>query len=127
MGDWGRGNEIGAVYVLNAECTARVGGGWMKGRLRAGDIALCIEHTGDGFFDYILLETGENFVKGIPASRFGSYCFGVGACRWLPSDREFHLLCAGESITIPISERTQHPLTAEVGGNSCGDVPVYRL
>ena len=113
---WGTGNDIGRIYKLSDADTGRVGNCSMKGRLHAGDIVMCIAHSGDCFFDYILLEVGENFVKGLPGLEFGSYCFGAEPLAWYPSKRDFHLLCAGESLTV--SPSVKHPLTAELANSA---------
>lgn len=103
---WMTGNAIGKVYVLAEGDLQRVGHCWMNGRLLLGDVAMCIRHSGDAFFDYILLDIGSNYVKGIPGSKFGSYSLSTED-EWMPTDKEFHLLAAGESIgrTVPRNQR----------------------
>jgi hypothetical protein len=69
----------------------------MRGRLKQDDLILCIKHTGDCFFDYILIKEYANGLKGIPQSRFGAYVLGEEVDKKL-NEKEFHLLCAGEFI-----------------------------
>lgn len=110
MGNWGGGNTIGCIYRLTKHDTGRVGHCWMRGRLIEGDLALCIAHAGDCFYQYILLDVGGNYIRGVAESRFGSYSFAGEAVEWIPSNRELHLLCAGETIYfkggVPIKEVT---------------------
>lgn len=58
---------------------ARIGDGWAKGRLRQGDVIVAVAHTGDGFFDYLLLQEqaflGSITLRPIGPS-FGSYRVG---------------------------------------------------
>lgn len=45
----------------------------MNGRLRVGDVCMAVNHAGDCFSNFILLESVSNAVRGIPESRFGAY------------------------------------------------------
>lgn len=97
--EWGTGASIGGLVVFDSEQSLqRVGSCWMAGRVKVGDVALCISHSGDCFYNYILVEIGGNFIRGLPGSEFGAYVFGRPIKSWTPTDREHHLLCAGESI-----------------------------
>jgi hypothetical protein len=87
---------------------ARVGNCWMKGRLLVDDLAMAISHSGDCFFNYELLDSFLHYGGGqemrvgyrrIPGSRFGAYTLGV-AHEFQPSEREFHLLMAGENVSF---------------------------
>ncbi len=93
---WGGGNSIGSIYRINEFDLNRIGG-WMHGRILVGDIALCYRHSGDCFYDYYLLEYGENFAKLNMAGKFGAYAIGE-ELDWKPTTREFHLLMAGEIL-----------------------------
>lgn len=111
MNNWKTGNEVGSIYLLSERDLDRIGGGWMSDRLFCGDICLCIEHTGDCFYDYILLDVISNQVEGLPQSRFGAYCFAGAAFTWKPTMEEFHLLCAGKRLNSGLSK---HALRAEI-------------
>ncbi|MBA7710292.1 hypothetical protein ES703_119232 [subsurface metagenome] len=107
IGNWGEGNDVGCVYIFDKEDLNRVGNCWMDGRLRVGDIVLCVGHSGDCFYDYILIGAGNNFVEGIPDSEFGSYTLS-NQLKWKPTNKEFHLLCAGESLVVDVLETHPH-------------------
>ena len=103
MDNWRSGCSIGSLYVFaNKFDLERIGDCWMNGRVKIGDITMCIGHSGDCFHNFILLKHGVNFIKGIPESKFGAYNFGVEIKSWCPTMREFHLLCAGETLTYGI-------------------------
>jgi hypothetical protein len=103
MRDWGTGATIGAMYrVRDTRQLSRVGHCWMAGRLKVGDLLLCVGHSGDCFFNYILVEECANGLKGIPESRFGAYVLGE-LIPLRPTAREFHLLAAGEFVPLELS------------------------
>lgn len=99
---WGSGASIGTMYKLSKKDLDRVGSCWMSGRLMVGDLVLCIRHSGDCFYDYILVEEGANFYEGIPGSEFGSYTLGTKVKEF--SNKEYHLLAAGETIKKPMEK-----------------------
>lgn len=75
--DWREGAELGALYrITDSTDRGRVGCCWMAGRLRVGDTMLCVRHSGDCFYQYILVEVLGNGIRGIPQSEFGAYVFG---------------------------------------------------
>lgn len=95
---WGTGASSGSLVRLTTEADLRrVGNCWLQGRLRVGDVLMCVEHTGDHFYDYIPVQIGGNFVNGLPEHRLGAYVLGE-PLKWQPSSKEFHLLCAGENV-----------------------------
>lgn len=96
---WGTGNCVGQLYRLTEQDLPRIGHGWMEGRLRVDDLALCSRHSGDFFFDYILVQKYVNGLRGIPESVFGSYALGNEDPLQLTA-RQFHLLMAGEFIEV---------------------------
>ena len=50
MKRWGRGNQLGALYVLTEEdIECRLGDNDINGKLKEGDKAVCMEHSGDCF------------------------------------------------------------------------------
>lgn len=91
---WRTGNRIGGIYVLTEWDLTRTGYSWMRGRLHKGDIVMCTRHSGDCFYDYILLEIGTNFIRGILESRFGSYI--LEHLLMEVSEKEFHRIMTGE-------------------------------
>ena len=94
---WGGGAEIGAVYVLKSKFDLeRVGNCWADGKLKIGDRLLCIEKSGDCFYNYRLIETRKNKTRLIKPM-IGAYQLGKKVGRTL-SNRKFHLLLAGETI-----------------------------
>ena len=111
METWRSGNLVGRIYHLSERDIERIGHCWMEDRLLVGDICLCIEHSGDCFYDYILLDVISNQIMGLPESMFGAYCFEGPPLKWKPTQKEFHLLNAGERL---YSELSKHPLTAEI-------------
>lgn len=105
---WGKGATIGKFYRLTkSEDLNRVGSCWMKGRLNINDLILCIKHTGDCFYDYILIKEFGNGLQGLPESEFGAYTCGEPININL-NDKEFHLLCAGEFITNSIKQKYKY-------------------
>jgi hypothetical protein len=83
----------------------------MKGRLLDGDLAMAVRWSGDCFWYYRLIEFspnrrfGDGPYKGqcvyrlIAGSEFGAYVIGA-PYELQPTDREKHLLLAGESIGL---------------------------
>ena len=61
--------------IKNPE-TVRIGGCFLAGRLKKGDLFLCVCHSGDCFQDYIYIEEYDNCLIGKPEWKFGSY--GIG-------------------------------------------------
>ena len=102
------GHRPGLVVLVGSGDLSRVGNCWMKGRLRQGDVAMCLQHRGDCFWDYallrsspieILVDSNDRFLyRLIRESEFGAYTLGTPYERWQPTEREYHLLLAGESV-----------------------------
>jgi hypothetical protein len=89
---WGVSAEVGALYrVVDI---ARVGHTWKPS---VGDLAVCVGHSGDHFYDYkVIVPMGEDsYMFG---KSFGAYSGCADKVRKL-SKREYHLLMAGEIIT----------------------------
>lgn len=85
MGNWRTGGiEIGdLIRIDTGEFEGRLGYGWARGRLKHGDILLAIEHSGDCFFNYILIDHNEMTLEGKSMLRltpvpvpFGAYTLG---------------------------------------------------
>lgn len=96
-GIWGESNSLGQIYEIIEEDFHRVGDCWMKNRLLVGDLVLCHKHSGDHFYDYIVLKKFDNGLRGICQSDFGAYSFHKESNITLAA-RDFHLLMAGEFI-----------------------------
>lgn len=99
------GVHTGELYVIRPEDFGRVGNCWMKGRLKDGDLIIATGHSGDCFWTYCLVEHGSVNVEGrqlykvIPESSFGAYVLGEPYPSQ-PTEREVHLLLAGESVPL---------------------------
>ncbi len=97
--------ELGRVFRLRPSDLDRVGRCWMQGRLREGDLVMPVEHSGDCFFSYELLEGGFTLHDGgregpgyrwCRGGRFGAYSCGVPFAEQ-PTAVERALLFEGKS------------------------------
>lgn len=104
---WSGGNSIGALYRLKKGDLTRVGHNWMAGRLKVGDVVMCLQQSGDCFYEYILIEMSATRVKGITKSKFGSYTFGTQIGVKVLEGRDFHLVAAGEQIQYIAGSKTK--------------------
>lgn len=99
-GAWGQGNTIRSIYRYDDHTHKRRMGccDWLPSD---GDLCVCISHTGDCFNDYFAVRKQEDGKYKI-VGKFGAYVFGrdIGTL----TERDFHLLLAGESIDCPIFE-----------------------
>lgn len=98
--EWGGGQEVGTVYLLSVEDNKRFGSHWFAGRIKDGDVALCVEHTGDCFYDYKLLLV---FANGLEIAKDSPGLCGYGLGRRVAGElsaREYHLLMAGEFLRM---------------------------
>ncbi len=96
MSRWGGGAIVGALYRLAEIDNDRLGNCWMAGRIKNGDLALCVQHSGDCFYDYILVKELGNGLRGLPGAAFGAYTCGEFQ-KEVPN-RVYHLLAAGEFV-----------------------------
>lgn len=72
---WSHGAEIGGVYLIrDQDDLERMGHNNRQPKI--GDICLCIEHSGDCFYDYIVLrrKKGHRMYRSIFV--IGAYVFG---------------------------------------------------
>lgn len=67
---------VGGLFRIKTPESVRVGDCFLNGRLKAGDLFLCVGHSGDCFQDYIYVEEYANCLIGKPKWNFGSY--GIG-------------------------------------------------
>ena len=56
---WRGGMTEGAVYQVGPDDLRRVGNCWANGRLKVGDLLLCVEHAGDCFYNFYLLDVAD--------------------------------------------------------------------
>lgn len=76
--NWGNGAEVGAIYhVREARDLERVGNGYMNGRLQLGDWLICLQQSGDCFYDYGLLHIYQNGLQREPGVVLGAYTLGA--------------------------------------------------
>lgn len=106
-GVWRDGGAYpGLIVQIRPQDFDRVGNFWMKGRLLDGDLAMVVQHSGDCFWTYQLVENhtvnGSTHKRGyrlLPKSEFGAYVLGE-KYKFQPTTREMHLLMAGEYISM---------------------------
>lgn len=93
---WRNPNHVGWLYVASESC---FGHGQAGKGIKDGDLVLCIRHSGDCFYDFILVTESEpGRLTGHPETRIGSYALGFHCGI---SEREYHLLAAGYQIAAP--------------------------
>ncbi|MEK6864189.1 MAG: hypothetical protein AABX27_02775 [Nanoarchaeota archaeon] len=74
MERWGRGNQLGALYVLTEQdIEDRLGDNEINDEIKVGDKAVCMEHSGDCFFDYQLLQKIAGNLAAPKGRTFGAY------------------------------------------------------
>jgi len=80
MGNWRSTANIGGIYAISQDDFSRVGSDWIKGRLKQGDLVLAIQHSGDCFYNYFLInlrDYGDHFtISKLINQSFGSYHLG---------------------------------------------------
>lgn len=99
----------------------RLGHTWARGRLREGDLLLCLEQSGDCFHDWLLLDHsvgtagGERvptlFLRTVPAP-LGAYTMGRAVHR-LTADQLRELIDDGQ-LQIPLPAEYETPATQPV-------------
>lgn len=67
---------VGRLWRIKDPKTVSVGNCFLSGRLKPGDLFLCVEHSGDCFQTYIYIEEYTNCMIAQPQWSFGSY--GIG-------------------------------------------------
>ncbi len=72
---WGTAyDQLGLYRITNAEyANSRMGYCDMRGKLQAGDLAVCVGHSGDYFHTFILLDEADGYVSVRPHSTFSGY------------------------------------------------------
>lgn len=108
---WGTGAEIGAIYLLEKKDMESYSLGNNSKQPKVGDLCLCVRHSGDCFYSYIVLKsipslkrtrnyTLDYYTTGL---RFGAYVLGKKVKKL--KDKEFHLLLGGIPIEIKFNKK----------------------
>jgi hypothetical protein len=85
---------VGNLWRINDPNSVRVGDCFLNGRLKKGDLFLCIRHDGDCFQYYMYVSEASNCLTGKPIWTFGSY--GIGDAKRIDmKDGEFEILKNG--------------------------------
>lgn len=76
---WGVAYDRGGIYRIDdaKHDNSRMGNCDYAGKLKAGDLALCTDHTGDYFHDFILVEVLQGKLRTRPGTEFSAYG-GIG-------------------------------------------------
>jgi len=111
------GVAVGDLFRLDdGDYDHRIGNCWAKGRLKHGDILVALRHSGDCFFNYLLLEhskgiggpdrTPKLWLKPV-TMEIGAYTLGrpIGSLSRIEVDR----LRWGIEIAIPLPELYETP------------------
>lgn len=117
MGDWGtNGIDVGDMVRLDdGEFEHRISSAsWAKGRLRAGDVLVATRHSGDCFFDWLLVRASPNALRDATTlhldpvtAPIGAYTLGRGIGTLSP-ELLAALIC-GESVTIDMPSGYETP------------------
>ena len=96
-----QGNEICGVYkYIESEHRHRIGDCKPP---NDGELCLCVVHSGDCFNSYYPLTEGDDGSFRADLDRkFGAYVFGYLEGKF--SDRDYHLLCAGEKVVAVLTK-----------------------
>jgi len=90
---------VGSLWRIKSPKSVRVGDCFLAGRLKKGDLFLCICHNGDCFQIYIYVEEYANCLIGKPEWNFGSY--GIGDAERIDiTNEDFLKLKEGNRIEI---------------------------
>lgn len=119
MGEWRSGGvDAGDLVRLEGEFESRLGNGWARGRLRHGDLVVAVQHAGDSFFTYMLLDVSRASVDGQPRLRiepvpapFGAYTMGRTVGRLTRA--EMVEIQAGDGVTIEVPDEYEKPASAD--------------
>jgi hypothetical protein len=94
---WSRSLTVGAIYRYPGPSVGQ------KNSIPKGTLVLCAAHTGDNHYRLLPLRATAKGTKFAPrlTAQFHDYGWrrDKGICEL--SDRNYHLLMAGETITIP--------------------------
>ena len=88
---------VGNIWRIKDPKSVRIGNCFLAGRLKKGDLFLCVRHSGDCFQDYIYVEEYANCLISKPECRFGSY--GIGDAERIDiNEEEFDKLKNGGRV-----------------------------
>ncbi len=88
---------VGKLWRIKDVGSVRIGNCFLAGRLKAGDLFLCVAHSGDCFQTYIYVEEFSNCLIAKPEWKFGSY--GIGDSEEVSiADGEFETLKTGGRV-----------------------------
>lgn len=102
------------VRLDDGEFEGRLGHGWARGRLKHGDVLIAVEHGGDCFFYYQLVDASKVMRDGVETLRlepvgkpFGAYTLGraIGNA----GEGVLEQVLAGEDVSIPVPELYETP------------------
>ncbi len=93
---WGESAIVGRIYEVQA-CDHKLHRATDQ---PVGQWCLCYKHSGDHFYTYIPLDRDGKSLRLRLTDQFASYSFGMLVTEIELSDRNFHLLCAGETMKI---------------------------
>ena len=93
-------STVGALYRFpTEESLDYIGSCWMKGRVKTTDLLLCVDHSGDCFCDYVILEEGTNGFEAVLKSEFGAYDYTEKLSKAMPK-KQFHRLMGGIAVLL---------------------------
>lgn len=95
---------VGNLWRIKTPDTVHIGHCFMEGRLQAGDLVLCTQHSGDGFQDYVFVKEYANGLKLLPAYEFGSYGIGDAEKTELNAQEFFELTTGSNWLKLPLQE-----------------------
>lgn len=109
------GIETGDIVRLDTgDFEGRLGHCWARGRLKQGDLIVAVQHAGDYFFDYLLVDHTAVVDGGKPTLRlspvpltFGAYTLGRVVGRL--GDDDLQALLATKVVVIPVPETYETP------------------
>jgi len=88
---------VGNIWRIKDPKSVCVGDCFLAGRLKKGDLFICIGHSGDCFQDYMYIEEYANCLIGKPEWSFGSY--GIGDAEKIEiTNKEFETLKSGGRV-----------------------------
>jgi hypothetical protein len=130
MLDWRNSMAVGTlVHVTTDADQSRVGDCWMKGRLKKGDVLLVLEHSGDNFYDFCLVDVYGNGIRALSQMRFGAYALGE-LLDWQPTPEDVQsllndYLVRTEAVALEVAQKAKELAQANrdaLRGASTSDV-----
>lgn len=101
-GEWRMNQKIGSIYKITPDDLNRVGNCWAEGRLKSGDLLLCVNYAGDCYCDYVLIAekvySDGTKIKKMVTEKIGAYDLGIEVFH-LP-EMEFYGVMRGEEVPL---------------------------